>query len=532
MKASLILSLISALAVSADQTVFQAASGSSNNVNSNSFAGLKGSSALGQAVKALGESMTQISPETVKLWAEMERDFPEAVDALTFMAEPKPATKRDAGEYDFHVKAEDLPGHALRIKKPVDLGVDSVKQYSGYLDVEEEDKHFFYWFFESRNDPANDPVILWLNGGPGCSSMTGLFFELGPSSVDSQGKLVYNPNAWNQNASVIFLDQPVNVGYSYSSQSVSSTVAAGKDVYALLTLFFKQFPEYSKLPFHIAGESYAGHYIPVFAAEILSHKERNFDLTSVMIGNGLTDGLTQYKYYEPMACGKGSGAESVLSEEECLKMEASYPRCANMIDNCYKTESVWTCVPASIYCNNAMMGPYQKTGKNVYDIRTTCEDTENLCYPQMGWISKFLNDAAVKSAVGAEVDLFESCNFDINRNFLFNGDWMKPYHYAVPHILAAGVPVLIYAGDKDFICNWLGNQGWTNALEWDGAKDFQSAPTKDWVLGDKTVGTVQNSGNFTFLRVFDAGHMTPFDQPEAAADMVLQWTNGNFGYAK
>ncbi|KAK9370074.1 Alpha/Beta hydrolase protein [Lipomyces kononenkoae] len=523
MKSSIILSsVVSALAVAADQTVFR-------NTHQAAPAGVKASSALGEAVKALGDSFHQISAETAQVWAEMERDFPDVVNQLTFLSEPKPATQRPATEFDFHVSAKELPGHALRVKKPVDLGVDVVKQYSGYLDVEDEDKHFFYWFFESRNDPKNDPLILWLNGGPGCSSMTGLFFELGPSSVDKNGKLVYNPKAWNQNASVIFLDQPVNVGYSYSSQSVSSTVAAGKDVYALLTLFFKQFPEYAELPFHIAGESYAGHYIPVFAAEILSHKERNFNLTSVLIGNGLTDGLTQYKYYEPMACGKG-GAPAVLSEQECANMDAAYPRCASMIENCYKTESVWSCVPASIYCNNAMMGPYQRTGKNVYDIRTTCEDSENLCYPQMGWISKFLNEKKVKEAVGAEVDTFESCNFDINRNFLFNGDWMKPYHFAVPHVLEAGVPVLIYAGDKDFICNWLGNQAWTNALEWEGAKEFQAAPTKKWTLDGKTFGTVQNAGNFTFLRVFEAGHMTPFDQPDAALDMVNKWISGNFGF--
>ncbi|KAG9971925.1 carboxypeptidase Y-like protein A, partial [Aureobasidium melanogenum] len=177
-----------------------------------------------------------------------------------------------------------LENYSLRTKKvdPSHLGVDKVKQYSGYLDDDEDDKHLFYWFFESRNDPKNDPVILWLNGGPGCSSLTGLFMELGPSSINKDGSVKYNPSSWNANASVIFLDQPVNVGYSYSGSSVTNTVAAGKDVYALLTLFFKQFPEYATQPFHISGESYAGHYIPVFASEILSHKKRNINLQSIL----------------------------------------------------------------------------------------------------------------------------------------------------------------------------------------------------------------------------------------------------------
>ena len=170
--------------------------------------------------------------------------------------------------------------------------------------------------------------------------------------VDKHIKVHNNPYSWNANASVIFLDQPVNVGFSYGGRAVSNTVAAGKDVYALLTLFFKQFPEYAKQDFHIAGESYAGHFIPVFASEILSHKKNNINLKSIMIGNGLTDSLTQYMYYRPMACGEG-GYPAVLCEDECDSMDNALPRCESMISSCYETESAWSCVPASIYCNNA-----------------------------------------------------------------------------------------------------------------------------------------------------------------------------------
>ena len=267
--------------------------------------------------------------------------------------------------------------------------------------------------------------------------------ELGPSWVTEDGELEYNPSSWNQNASVIFLDQPVNVGFSYSDSQVTNTVAAGKDIYALLTLFFEQFPQYATQDFHISGESYAGHYVPVFTAEILAHKKRNINLQSALIGNGLTDGLTQYEYYRPMACGEG-GWPAVLGESECQAMDNAYPRCASLIESCYKSESVWSCVPASIYCNRAMIGPYQQTGQNVYDVREKCKDEENLCYPQIGWISKYLNREDVQEAIGAEVSSYEGCNFDINRNFLLQGDWMKPFHRLMPSILE-DVPVLIYA---------------------------------------------------------------------------------------
>ena len=271
----------------------------------------------------------------------------------------------------------------------------------------------------------------------------GLFMELGPSWVNEDGNLEMNPSSWNSNASVLFLDQPVNVGFSYSGSQVTNTVAAGKDVYALLTLFFEQFPQYAKQDFHISGESYAGHYIPVFAAEILAHKKRNINLQSILIGNGLTDGLTQYAYYKPMACGDG-GWPAVLEPDQCQALDDAYPRCASLIEKCYSSESVWSCVPASIYCNNQMIGPYQRTGQNVYDVREKCKDEGNLCYPQIGWISSYLNQRDVQEAVGAEVSNYEGCNFDINRNFLFQGDWMKPFHRLVPHILK-DIPVLIYA---------------------------------------------------------------------------------------
>ncbi|CAN9087590.1 unnamed protein product [Alternaria alternata] len=515
-----------------------------------SFSELKEStSSWSKPLQNLEESLKSLTGEARAVWDEVAMMFPESFEKAAFFSQPKPHTRKQDSEWDHIIKGADIQSvwvenengekqreidgqleqYSLRAKKvdPSVLGVDKVKQYSGYLDDDDEDKHLFYWFFESRNDPKNDPVVLWLNGGPGCSSLTGLFMELGPASITKDQKVKHNPYSWNANASVIFLDQPVNVGYSYSSGSVSNTVAAGKDIYALLTLFFKQFPEYSHQSFHISGESYAGHYIPVFASEILSHKNRNINLQSVLIGNGLTDGLTQYEYYRPMACGEG-GWPAVLDESQCQSMDNAYPRCASLIENCYNSESVWSCVPASIYCNNAMIGPYQRTGQNVYDVRKPC-GSNSLCYDELDWIQGYLNKKEVMKAVGAEVSNYESCNFDINRNFLLQGDWMKPFHRVVPGILEK-IPVLIYAGDADYICNWLGNKAWTEALEWPGAKDYKKAQMEDFKIdGDgKTVGQVKSSGNFTFMRLHAGGHMVPYDQPEASLEMLNRWLSGDF----
>ncbi|KAK5081985.1 hypothetical protein LTR05_007127 [Lithohypha guttulata] len=506
----------------------------------------KAKDALERQLHNMQDALKGLSAEAAAVWDEVSMLYPEDMAAASYFSLPKKHQRRHDWDHIIHgadvqdlwienadgEKERDISGkldtYDLRVKAvdPSALKVDpDVKQYSGYLDDNENDKHLFYWFFESRNDPKNDPVVLWLNGGPGCSSLTGLFLELGPSRIDKNLNLVYNPYSWNRNASVIFLDQPVNVGFSYSGSSVSNTVAASKDVYALLTLFFKQFPEYATQDFHIAGESYAGHYIPVFASEIQSHKNTNINLKSVLIGNGLTDGLTQYEYYRPMACGDG-GWPAVLDEQSCQSMDNALPRCQSLIQNCYDSESVWSCVPASIYCNNALLAPYQRTGQNVYDVRGKCKDSSNLCYPELGWITKFLNDRKVMKALGVEVEGYDSCNFDINRNFLFQGDWMKPFHRLVPGILEK-IPVLIYAGDADFICNWLGNKAWSEALDWPGHKEFKAAKMEDLRIdGEKSgrkIGEVKSHGNFTFMRLHAGGHMVPLDQPEASLEFFNRW---------
>ena len=99
---------------------------------------------------------------------------------------------------------------------PDDAICDGVAQYSGFTNLTTGDKHYFSWAFESRNDPATDPVILWMTGGPGCSSEVALFGENGPCKVNEDGTATTpNPYSWNNNATLIYVDQPTGTGFSY-----------------------------------------------------------------------------------------------------------------------------------------------------------------------------------------------------------------------------------------------------------------------------------------------------------------------------
>ncbi|KAJ1827417.1 hypothetical protein LPJ56_001672 [Coemansia sp. RSA 2599] len=462
-------------------------------------------------------------------------EFPPARGASASLASANKWTKIET--------MEALPNYQLRIKEPK-LCSTNTTQYSGYLDTA-EDRHFFFWFFEARNDKREDaPIVLWMNGGPGCSSFTGLLMELGPCRVDKGGKtLSFNKYGWDDKAHVIFLDQPLNVGYSYG-KDVFNSMEAGKDVYNFLQLFYHSFPEYAKSELHIFGESYGGHYVPATAKAIhegnVEHsakvaggqlgagegEKRVLPLTSIGIGNGLTDPLVQYKYYSQMAC--NSTYAPVLRQDECDAMDNSYPTCARLINACYKWKNALACYPAEMYCNQMLL-TYQRSGANPYDVRIPCEGG-NLCYPIMADIDAFLNTPEVQQELGSDVSKFESCSQKVYTGFTLSGDWMKPYVYEIPPLLEAGIRVLVYAGDADFICNWYGNKAWAQELEWSGAKGFGNETDHEWSIGGKAVGEARSHKNFSFVRVFGAGHMAPYDQPESSLDMINRWISNKAFY--
>ncbi|CAE6418101.1 unnamed protein product [Rhizoctonia solani] len=445
-----------------------------------------------------------------------------------------------------------FPGYQIRVKKP-QLCDPNVKQYSGYLDID-DDKHLFFWFFESRANPAKAPLVLWLNGGPGCSSSTGLLFELGPCNIANDGQdTTYNKYSWNTHANMLFLDQPINVGYSYSKNGgVNNSPVAAEDVWSFLELFVNRFPEYSG-SLHISGESYGGTYLPNIAhvihtknKEIKAHaaqgllpdnKVKVLHLESVLIGNGLTEPYTQFASVPEYAC---DGPYPVFDTNgpQCTSLRAKVPTCQRLIKSCYDYNNRLSCVPAALYCWSQMFGSFQQLGLNPYDVRRKCNKAEDgdLCYRQLEWIETFMNDEKVKSELGAVADReFKSCNMKVNQAFMMQGDGMHNAAALLPELVEDGVRLLIYAGNADFMCNAIGNLQWLEKLETSFQADFQAAKQVPFVplssKSNKPAGFVKTAGgkgqftagNITYVQIYDAGHMVPYDQPEAALDMFVRW---------
>ncbi len=214
-----------------------------------------------------------------------------------------------------------------------------------------------------------------------------------------------------------------------------------------------------------------------------------------------------------------NGHKAAVGKAEHAVMAAATPACIAGIRACQNTTA--TCLPALELCEMSLEIPYTLTGMNPYDMRAKCA-VPPLCY-DFSNVKKYLQRDDVRAALGVK-GRWADCSKSVTIRFELSGDYIKNYQQLLPELLGAGVRVLIYAGDQDYICNWLGNQAWTLALPWPGQGAFRAAAVADWPAGAKKAGELRASGPLSFLRVLDAGHMVPMDQPAAALRMINAFT--------
>lgn len=242
--------------------------------------------------------------------------------------------------------------------------------HSGYLDFTDGDDNgsFHYVFFDSQHDPDNDPLVLWMNGGPGCSSLIGMVYENGPFVFKANTtQFEINPYAWNMKANLLYITFPQGVGFSIGKvKSLNDNTVAVHNLLALQA-FFAKFPNMKKNDFYMTGESYAGIYIPYLAYEIVkfnklpSSRGKTINLKGIMVGNACTDpaecftpgdGMSMFQYeflykhaylsdldytYVQAACTLGYHSENCIKIREVLdkKFEDSKTSILNIYSPCY-----------------------------------------------------------------------------------------------------------------------------------------------------------------------------------------------------
>ncbi|XP_059314691.1 serine carboxypeptidase-like [Lycium ferocissimum] len=402
--------------------------------------------------------------------------------------------------------------------------VQDLGHHAGYFPlVHAKAARMFYFFFESRSN-KNDPVVIWLTGGPGCGSELALFYENGPFKILDNMSLVWNDFGWDKVSNLIYVDQPTGTGFSYTSDDSDirhNETGVSNDLYDFLQAFFKAHPDYVNNDFYITGESYAGHYIPAFASRVHQGNKNNegnyINLKGLAIGNGLTNPEIQYKADTDYALDM-----KLINQTDYDEINKLYPQCQQDIKLC-ANGSEEACSDGYSHCTTIFSSIMAIAGNiNYYDIRKTCEG--NLCY-DFSRVDTYLNDAQVKEALGVPPAIdFVSCSKKVYQ--AMRTDWVKNHEAGIPALLEDGINLLIYDGEYDLICNWLGNSNWVHAVEWSGQEGFGAAPSVSFTVDGEEKGIRKNYGPLTFLKVKDAGHLVPMDQPKAALEMLQRWTQG------
>ncbi|GFY50081.1 lysosomal protective protein [Trichonephila inaurata madagascariensis] len=397
------------------------------------------------------------------------------------------------------------------------------KHYSGYLNAT-SGRHLHYWFVESQRLPSKDPLLLWLNGGPGCSSLDGFLSELGPLHVSADGKTLYNNTyAWNRVANVLFLEAPAGVGFSYADDKKyftdDDTVA--NDNYVALQHFFEKFPEFKRNDFYITGESYGGIYIPTLSVKVLTGPAK-INFKGFAIGNGYLDGtnltnsIVFFAYYHGLI---GPELWSSLAQY-CCGGHASQETCdfaGHISEDCQDAVSEVSHVVENI-------------GLNVYNLYADCAyskdkssrysvDKRNILRhlpkPKKGYmftddppctdssnLRKWLNQPSVREAlhIPTQVQDWDICSLDVEIGYKRVYNTMRPQMLKL--IGSGKLRGLIYNGDVDMACNFLGDEWFSYNLGLKVTKDF-----RPWKFNDQVAGFVKNYGKLTFMTIKGSGHM-------------------------
>ncbi|ORX59574.1 alpha/beta-hydrolase [Hesseltinella vesiculosa] len=416
------------------------------------------------------------------------------------------------------------------------LPCDQTTQVAGYIDFPDTDDHYFFLYYPAqRNHTKISSTILWLNGGPGCSSVQGAWSGVGPCTLANDTHMMPNRHSWNKHANLLFLDQPIGVGFSHGKARISQSSQAAEHIYSFLQAFFDAFPEALGNHFVIAGESYAGHYLPALSDHILAQNERlrhtngpgkELPLDGIYLGNGWVNPKVQANSFQPFGCGNQPAPHlPVFDAQQCEKISSRSATCQKLMSLCYAYDSAWACAPAGAFCLLTQLKPIDWVDRNPMDVRGQCLDGE-FCFAFERTLTNFARNPHTHYTLGIDhqTDTFSNCRTNIDLQFMMAMDHVKDATASVRHALHNGIHVLAVTGDTDWLCNWMGTEAWLDAMEWNGQSGYRQAKGQD-VLNDskQSVGWAKSFDRLSYVRVAEAGHMAAWDQPALVEHHVSSW---------
>ncbi|KAL9117097.1 MAG: hypothetical protein Q9187_006368 [Circinaria calcarea] len=416
-----------------------------------------------------------------------------------------------------------------------------LRMHAGHIEVNSEHHgNLFFWHFQNRHIANRQRTVIWLNGGPGCSSMDGALMEVGPYRLKDNEHLVYNDGAWDEFANLLFVDNPVGTGFSYvdSDSYLHELKEMANNMVIFLEKFFDMFPEYQENDLYFSGESYAGQHIPYIAQAILDRNKlptttKKWNLSGLLIGNAWIAPEEQSYAYLEYAYRSGLVEKG---SDIARQLEAQEERCKHTLEKDGKFAHV-----SYSECEKILQDILKLTVKNgrcvnMYDIRL--DDTYPSC--GMNWppdlvnITPYLRRPDVVEALHVNHDKrtgWSECSGAVSG--AFKTPRSKPSITLLPGLLEQ-VPVTLFSGDQDLICNHVGTEELIHNMEWAGAKGFELspgvwAPRRDWTFEGEPAGIYQEARNLTYVLFYNSSHMVPFDYPRRSRDMLDRFLKVDIG---
>ncbi|KAJ5490562.1 Peptidase S10 serine carboxypeptidase [Penicillium expansum] len=410
-----------------------------------------------------------------------------------------------------------------------------LKMHAGHIEVDPDiNGNLFFWHFQNRHIANRQRTVIWLNGGPGCSSMDGALMEVGPYRLQDDHTLKYNEGRWDEFANLLFVDNPVGTGFSYANTNsyIHELDEMAAHFITFLEKFFELFPEYANDDLYIAGESYAGQHIPYIAKAIQNRNKgvaqnggTQWPVKGLLIGNGWISPADQYPSYFKFVEREGLIAPGTTLynnlnalNEVCLsKLETAGAK--NKLD-------IGTCELVLQQFLDLTTENHQCY--NMYDVRL--KDEAKSCGmnwpPDLKNIEPYLQRPDVVKALNinpAKKSGWTECAGLVHQAFTAKNS--IPSVQLLPDLIESGINVLLFSGDKDLICNHIGTETLIHNMNWKGGTGFETspgvwAPRHDWTFEDEPAGIYQSARNLTYVLFYNSSHMVPFDNPRQTRDML------------
>ncbi|XP_010270860.1 PREDICTED: serine carboxypeptidase-like 33 [Nelumbo nucifera] len=430
------------------------------------------------------------------------------------------------------------------INLPGQPSTPSISHFSGYITVDKDrGRALFYWFFEAQSHPSNKPLLLWLNGGPGCSSVGyGAATELGPLRVKSNGVgLEFNNFAWNREANLLFVESPVGVGFSYTNTSSDLTKLddgfVAEDAYSFLVNWLERFPQYKTHDFFISGESYAGHYVPQLAELVHDrNQDRKYpfiNLKGFIVGNPETDffydskGLLEYAWSHAVISDQVYERAKKVCDFKLLNWNDECIDAMNVVFRQYSEIDIYNIYAPTCLLTNASTTSSHHSNKvnqveENYGMRrirlTLGAEGYDPCYSK--YTEVYLNRVDVQSSLHANAkQTWKVCNESILQTYNFTVFSTMPIY---TKLIKAGLRIWVYSGDADGRVPVIGSRYWTEAL---GLP--LKEPWRSWYHHSQVGGRiVKYEGGLTFVTVRGAGHLVPLNKPSESLALINSFLSG------